>query len=41
MTFGNTFVALDDLSHDIGLTANRLNLIKETSTNAALREAAT
>lgn len=41
LTFGNTIGALDDLSYDIGLTANRLNLIKETSTNAALREAAT
>lgn len=41
LTFGNTIAALDDLSYDIGLTANRLNLIKETSTNATLREAAT
>jgi len=41
LTFGNAIAALDDLSYDIGLTANRLNLIKETSTNAALREAAT
>jgi thimet oligopeptidase len=41
LTFGNTIAALDDLSYDIGLTANRLHLIKETSTNAALREAAT
>ena len=41
LTFGNTIVALDDLGADIGLTASRLNLIKETSTNASLREAAT
>jgi thimet oligopeptidase len=41
LTFGNTIAALDDLTYDIGLTANRLHLIKETSTNAALREAAT
>ncbi len=40
-TFGNTIAALDDLSYDIGLTASRLSLIKETSTNAVLREAAT
>ena len=41
LTFGNTIGALDDLSYDISLTANRLNLIKDTSTNAALRDAAT
>jgi thimet oligopeptidase len=41
LTFDNTIGALDDLAYDIGLTANRLNLIKDTSTNAALREAAT
>ena len=41
LTFDNTITALDDLAYDIGLTANRFNLIKETSTNAALREAAT
>jgi len=41
LTFGNTVAALDDLSYDVELTANRLNLIKETSTNSALREAAT
>lgn len=41
LTLGNTIVALDNLAYDIGLTANRINLIKETSTNAALREAAT
>ena len=41
LTFGNTIAALDDLSYDVELAANRLNLIKDTSTNAALREAAT
>lgn len=41
LTFENTIAALDDIAYDIGLTANRLNLIKETSTDLALREAAT
>src|SRR5882672_1269989 len=41
LTFGNTIAALDDLSYDLSLTANRLNLIKETSATAGLREAAT
>ena len=41
LTFGNTFVALDDLTYDVSIAMNRLNLIKETGTNAALREAAT
>jgi thimet oligopeptidase len=41
LTFANSIVALDDLTYEVGLAANRLNLIKETSTNAALREAAT
>jgi thimet oligopeptidase len=40
-TFRSTIVALDDLAHQIGLTANRLSLLKETSTNAAVRDAAT
>ncbi|MCU0788355.1 MAG: Zn-dependent oligopeptidase [Verrucomicrobia bacterium] len=40
-TFTNTVLALDDLFYDAGLVGNRLGLIKETSTNAALREAAT
>jgi thimet oligopeptidase len=40
-TFQNTIRALDDLGYQIGLTANRLGVIKETSTNAALRDAAT
>ena len=41
LTFGNTVAALDEISYEIGLTANRFNLLKETSTNAALREAST
>src|SRR5262249_53950373 len=41
LTFGNTINALDDISFDVSLTADRLNLIKETSTNAPLRDAAT
>jgi Zn-dependent oligopeptidase len=39
--FKTTVVALDDIGYEIGLTANRLSLIKETSTNALVREAAT
>ena len=39
-TFDTTLRALDNLSYQIGLTANRLSTIKETSTNAALRECA-
>jgi hypothetical protein len=41
LTFGNTVAALDDISYDLGLTANRLALIKDTSTNSVLRDAAT
>src|ERR1051325_937864 len=41
LTFENTVRALDDLGYQVSLTDNRLSLIKETSTNAALREAAT
>ena len=37
MTFENTVRALDDLSYKAGLTANRIGLLKETSTNAAVR----
>jgi thimet oligopeptidase len=40
-TFVNTIAALDDLTYDLGLVVNRFSLIKETSTNAALREVAT
>jgi thimet oligopeptidase len=38
VTFQNTVGALDDIGYQIGLTASRLSLLKETSTNAALRE---
>src|SRR5437867_11858850 len=41
VTFENTARALDDLGYQISLTDSRLNLIKETSTDAALRDAAT
>lgn len=41
VTFDNTVRALDDLAFQLGLSANRLSLIKETSTEAAMRDAAT
>lgn len=41
VAFGNTVRALDDIGYRIGYTDNRLSLIKETSTNAAVRQAAT
>lgn len=41
VSFGNTVRALDDLSYQANLYANRLSLMKETSTNAAIRDAAT
>jgi len=41
ISFKTTVVALDDIGYEIGLTANRLSLIKETSTNTLVREAAT
>lgn len=37
----NTAGALDDIAYQIALTANRFSVIKETSQDAALREAAT
>jgi Zn-dependent oligopeptidase len=40
-TFQNTAGALDDIAYRIGLTANRLSVIKETSQDAAVRDAAT
>src|SRR5262249_51950400 len=40
-TFKNSVRALDDVGYDISLTDNRLQVIKETSPNAALRETAT
>ena len=41
VTFGNTVRALDDINYTIGTIDNRLSVIKETSTNAAMRDAAT
>jgi len=39
--FQNTVRSLDDIGYRISLTDNRLSLIKETSTNSAVRDAAT
>ncbi len=41
VTFENTVGALDDIGNPVNNTANRLALIKETSTSAAVRDAAT
>lgn len=41
LSFDDTVRALDDLNHLVGTAANRLAFIKETSPNAALRQAAT
>ncbi|MFO1478239.1 MAG: M3 family metallopeptidase, partial [Verrucomicrobiota bacterium] len=41
VNFTNTVLALDNLQFQIGLAANRLSVIKETSTQEALRDAAT
>ncbi len=41
ISFGNTVGALDDLLYEVNLTASRMQLLKETSTNAAVRDAAT
>ena len=41
VTFENTVRALDDIDYQISLTDDRCGLIKETSTDPALREAAT
>ncbi len=41
VTFANTIRALDDIAFDAGRMGNQLDLVKETSTNAAIREAAT
>jgi thimet oligopeptidase len=41
LTVPNTVGALDDILFEASLTANRMQLLKETSTNAALRDAAT
>ena len=40
VTFINTVRALDDASYQASLTVNRLEIIRQTSTNAALRDAA-
>ena len=41
VNFANTVRALDDLGFQLMRAANRLDLIKETSTNSAVRDAAT
>ena len=41
VNFDNTVRALDDMGYQVGLTDNRLSVIKETSTNPALRDVAT
>jgi thimet oligopeptidase len=41
VTFRNTIQALDDISYQAASTANRIYLLKETSENAALRDAGT
>ncbi len=41
VAFANTIVALDDMNFQTGLASERLGLIEQTSTNAAVREAAT
>jgi thimet oligopeptidase len=41
VTFKNTFVALDDFGYYAGKASERLSLIEQTSTNAAVRDAAT
>src|ERR1035438_3469867 len=41
VTFENTVRALDDIGYQISLTDDRFGLLKETSTDAALRDAAT
>ena len=41
VTFENTVRALDDIGYQISLTDDRFGLLKETSTNAALRDGAT
>jgi thimet oligopeptidase len=41
VTFENTVRALDDIGYQISLTDDRFGLLKETSTDAALRDVAT
>src|SRR5260370_678724 len=38
VNFANTIRVLDDIGYQIDLTADRLSVLKETSTNAGLRE---
>src|SRR6266568_4301358 len=40
VTFKSTVVALDDLTYQAGITANRATIIKETNTNPGMRSAA-
>ena len=40
VTFKSTVVALDDVTYEASLAANRATLIKETNTNPAMRTAA-
>jgi thimet oligopeptidase len=40
VSFANTIGALDAIGHNVGTVANRLTLIRETSPDAAVREAA-
>src|SRR5205809_4560168 len=37
VTFKSTVVALDDLTYDAGLAANKATIIKETNTNPEMR----
>ncbi len=41
ISFANSVGALDDLLYEANITASRMQLLKETSTNAAVRDAAT
>jgi len=41
VNFVNTIRALDDMGYEMGLAANRLSLIEQTSTNPAVRDATT
>jgi len=40
VTFKSTVVALDDLTYQAGIAANKATIIKETSTNPTMRTAA-
>ncbi len=41
VNFTNTIVALDDMGYEAGLAGRRMGLMEQTSTNAAVRDAAT